>query len=324
MHSTPVRAAPPVQPAAARREPMPPMPLPPPKRPRGRPRKVPVQSSASQSTPQLEYDRSTPSASPSVQERSDSRPAPSSASPSNSTLPPAGDVFDDPPASRASPTPSDTAAPKRKRGRPRKYPYDANKEAARAAAKAAASITPWRRIAMVERPPVYPETHVMIPVRRAPTRSLWDSPQKTQAAPRPSWMYYERPVRQDLVGKRPDQRAPEPLPPAPVGRRGRTRVDYPELAHWQLACRARGERLDPRALWAICVERWRQANGVRLSEEPAPSEDRASDTLGDVPSSPAPLGIETSAVPVRMPEETLRAADAHATQDAAASSQAAA
>ena len=155
MHSTPVRAPPPVQPAAARREPVPPMPLPPPKRPRGRPRKFPVKSSTSQSTPQLEYDRSTPSASPSMQEHANPRPAPSSTSPPNSTLPPAGDVFDDPPTSRASPTLSDTAAPKRKRGRPRKYPYDANKEAARAAAKAAASITPWRRIAMIERPPVY-------------------------------------------------------------------------------------------------------------------------------------------------------------------------
>lgn len=175
---------------------------------------------------------------------------------------------------------------------------------------------------MVERPPVYPETHVMIPVRRAPTRSLWDSPQKAQAAPRPSWMYYERPVRQDLVGKRPDRQAPEPLPPAPVGRRGRTRIDYHELAHWQLACRARGEQLDPRALWTVCVERWRQANDISLPEERALSEADAQEASRDT--SPAPSSRDLEDMHLAPPEDTLRATDAYVAQGATAPSRAAA
>ncbi|WFC98204.1 hypothetical protein MYAM1_000928 [Malassezia yamatoensis] len=154
--------------------------------------------------------------------------------------------------------PNNQSISKRKRGRPRKYPIDPNKEALKAATKAAASITPWRRVEGTDRPPVYPETHVMIPIRRMPMRSLWDSPVKIKPVPRPSWMYYERPLRADLEPKRSDGLKPEPLPTAPPGRRGRTRVNYAELAHWQLVCRARRNQLDPQYLWAACLQRWKK------------------------------------------------------------------
>lgn len=208
-------------------------------------------------------------------------------------LPPANDVFDSGPSASVMPTPSanddEEVPPKRKRGRPRKYPLDPQREAARAAAKAAALMTPWRRVSPVERPPQYPETHVMIPVRRVSTRSLWGSPEKAKAAPRPSWMYYERPLRGDLVGKRQDKLAPEPLPLARVGRPGRTRVNYPELAHWQLACRARGEQLDPRALWSVCVDRWRREHGIEVDSTDT-EEDSASEVDRDHAS---PLGADS-------------------------------
>ena len=153
---------------------------------------------------------------------------------------------------------NDQSVSKRKRGRPRKYPIDPNKEALKAATKAAASITPWRRVEATDRPPVYPETHVMIPIRRMPMRSLWNSPVKIKPVPRPSWMYYKRPLRADLEPKRSDGLKPEPLPTAPPGRRGRTRLNYAELAHWQLVCRARRNQLDPQYLWTACVERWKK------------------------------------------------------------------
>ncbi|WFD42284.1 hypothetical protein MPSI1_000925 [Malassezia psittaci] len=234
------------------------------KRPRGRPRKYPVNepralpscSSSIEKNAKLILDRQSrisedpqtlDSSHVSFQESDQSAPANRNATSRSSDVMLSHDN-----------EPSNQSVSKRKRGRPRKYPIDPNKEALKAATKAAASITPWRRVEATDRPPVYPETHVMIPIQRRPMQSLWNSPVKIKPVPRPSWMYYKRPLRADLEPKRPDGLKPEPLPTAPPGRRGRTRLNHAELAHWQLVCRARRNQLDPQALWTACVERWRK------------------------------------------------------------------
>lgn len=138
---------------------------------------------------------------------------------------------------------------KRKRGRPRKRPLEPHEEFALMAAKQSASIPPWQVIHPVDRPPIYPETHVFVKAPRQPrTPMLWESPERPKP-PVPRWWHYRRPTLQHVPAKRTDGITSEPLPLAPPGRRPRTRVDVLTLQHTQLANRARGAQLDLHALW---------------------------------------------------------------------------
>ncbi|WFD18127.1 hypothetical protein MCAP1_000339 [Malassezia caprae] len=93
---------------------------------------------------------------------------------------------------------ADSAEPpiKRKRGRPRKRPLEPHEEIALIAAKQSASIPPWRIIAPVDRPPIYPETHVFVQApRQLRTPMLWESPERPKP-PVPRWWHYRRPTLQ--------------------------------------------------------------------------------------------------------------------------------
>lgn len=138
---------------------------------------------------------------------------------------------------------------KRKRGRPRKRPWEPHEELARLVAKQSATIPPWQIMAPVDRPPIYPETHVFFQKpQRVRTPMLWESPERPKPAA-PRWWHYRRPTLQHVPAKRADGITSEPLPLAPPGRRPRTRIDTLALQHAQLANRARGAQLDLHSLW---------------------------------------------------------------------------
>ena len=175
-------------------------------------------------------------------------------------------------AGSAQPTGQDSSAdaPKRKRGRPRKYPRPED-EAQRLL---------WERIDPVDRPPLYPETHMLLapmppplfstsgpnssPVRRPVRRQL------------PSWTFYRRPLLPER-GARPDGLGAEPIGPPPNARRRRTPQNYAKLRHWQLVSMARGRQLDVRALWAAFVARHThgqqaESGTARCESEPLPEQ----------------------------------------------------
>lgn len=155
---------------------------------------------------------------------------------------------------------------KRKRGRPRKRPLELHEEIALIAAKQSASIPPWRIIAPVDRPPIYPETHVFVRApRQVHTPMLWESPERPKP-PVPRWWHYRRPTLQHVPAKRTDGLTSEPLPPAPPGRRPRTRIDTMALQHAQLANRARGAQLDLHAMWQRRVAQAIAAGHIQVPE----------------------------------------------------------
>lgn len=215
------------------------------------------------------------------------------------------------PADADNPFLTDANPPKRKRGRPRKYPITPSEESARAAAKASQNIPPWSVVEAVDRPPVYPETHILLGRHCPPRPSSWTSPERARPARPPRWHYYRRPVRTDLQGKRRDGVAPEPIPPAPPGRRGRTRVDYTALLHWQFVCRARGEQLDAQTLWRACVRRWHAEHGLEYDDEEYDEDEYEvlSDTSDAAPSADA-WPASPSERAERTPDTRRPAADA--------------
>ena len=159
---------------------------------------------------------------------------------------------------------NDGTTPKRKRGRPRKRPLEPHEEVALMAAKQSSNIPPWRIMDSVDRPPVYPETHVFLRTPR-PIQAvkLWDSPERAPR-PRAQWWHYRRPTLRHVPAHRADGQTAEPLPTPPPGRRPKTRVDYAALQHRQLAHRARGIHLDLPKLWKARV---RQAKDQPLTHD---------------------------------------------------------
>ena len=156
--------------------------------------------------------------------------------------------------------------PPRKRGRPRKRPLEPHEEIALIAARQSASIPPWQVMAPVDRPPIYPETHVFVQVpRQHRTPMLWESPERPKP-PVPRWWHYRRPTLQHVPAKRADGLTSEPLPPAPPGRRPRTRIDTAALQHAQLANRARGAQLDLHTLWQRRVAQAITAGHIQVPE----------------------------------------------------------
>lgn len=213
--------------------------------------------------------------------RKDQAASPPVAEESASTI---GTVQEHPGAAHAqqasSPKLTGDTATKRKRGRPRKRVLEPHEEIALIAAKQSSSIPPWTVMAAVDRPPIYPETHIFLKtVQRARPKDIWDSPERTKPAP-PRWRHYRRPTLLRVPARRADGITAEPLPVPPPGRRPRTRLDYTGLQHAQMAHRARGKQLDLRALW--------QARVARARAEPSPATNQLP------PADAAALALDTS------------------------------
>lgn len=159
-------------------------------------------------------------------------------------------------------TPSDARADadpptKRPRGRPRKYPLPGVDDPQPLEPPAAPSAN-WTRTSATDRPPRFPETHVLITQPAPPPPAPWQSPERPSPRP-PGWVHYLRPVVPSGL------RHTEPVTGGP---RAPTRQDYVALRHWHLVCMARGRQLDVRRLWEVWAAK-RRSRPRAASEPPA-------------------------------------------------------
>lgn len=173
-----------------------------------------------------------------------------------------------PALAQETPGASDSDAPaKRPRGRPRKYPIDVQH-------KETPLHTPnWTRVSATDRPPRFPETHVLITRPARPAPPPWHSPDRRAPRP-PAWQHFLRPVAPNTQGTRYTE-------PVPAGEPTRTPQDYVALRHWQLVNMARGRQLNERRLWELYVARRRsrvRAASVPL-QRPRPAPRKRSCTI---------------------------------------------
>ena len=166
-----------------------------------------------------------------------------------------------PAVAQETPSASDSDVPvKRPRGRPRKYPIEVHHN------ERPLHMPSWTRVSATDRPPRFPETHVLIARSVRPAPPPWYSPDRRTPRP-PAWQHFLRPVVPNTQGTR----YTEPVPP---GQPTRTPQDYVALRHWQLVNMARGRQLNERRLWELFVVRRRsrvRAASVPLQQlRPAP------------------------------------------------------